>query len=168
MGKQLLKLLFAGVIICWFATLHAFAQQPVTLSDTATHHPFAYGEIVKYEDTSAKLTFDQIRSPVIAAKFITNGPYPTTNNQHTTYWYRITINHDKVTKNNWLLEFYDQTIDDITVYSPNAYNTFTVSRFGSGHPFTNRLYQHKNFSVNIDNDLYGVHTYYSRRMLLSY
>jgi len=160
MGKQLLKLLFISVTVFWCITMHGYAQKAVTLSDTSTHHPFSYDEIVHFEDTSGKLTFDQIRSPSIASKFVISGLYPTTHDAHTTYWCRITINHNKPTQNNWLLEFYDQTIDDITVYSPNTNKTYTIVKFGSSHPFTDRLYQHKNFSVNIDNELYGVHTYY--------
>jgi len=161
MIKYLLRLLFS-VIVLSLASFEADAQKAVTLRDAIKQHPFSFSEIVHYEDTNGKLTFDQIRSPVIASKFLISGLYPTTHDQHTTYWFRITINHDKPTQNNWLLEFYDQTIDDITVYSPNSNNKFTISRFGSSHPFTNRLYQHKNFSVNIDNNLYGVNTYYIR------
>jgi len=161
MIKYLLRLLFSVVALS-FVSFEAVAQKAVTLDDAIKQHPFSFDEIVHYEDTSGKLTFDQIRNPVIASKFLGSALYPTTHDQHTTYWYRITINHDKQTQNNWLIEFYDQTIDDITVYSPTVNNGFTVSNFGSSHPFTNRLYQHKNFSININNDLYGVHTYYIR------
>jgi hypothetical protein len=160
MLKYLLRVLFISGVVFWCMALKVYAQKSVTLNDTITQHAFSYQEIVHYEDVSGKLTFDQIKKPAIAAKFLPSGLYPTTYDPHASYWFRITINHDRQTKNNWLLEFFDQTIDDITVYSPTLTNGYTISHFGSSYPFNERLYQHKNFSVNINSNLYGVNTYY--------
>ena len=163
MFKYLLKLLCIGVIICGFTCTKVYAQKAVTLSDTITQHIFSYGEIQCFEDAGGKLTIDQVKSPAYASKFIPSAiSTPKTSDLRAAYWYRITINHDKATKNNWLIEFFDQTIDDIAIYSPSSNNTYTVSYFGSSHPFAKRLYQHKNFSVNINSNLYGANTYYIR------
>ena len=163
MFKYLLKLLCIGVIICGFTCTKVYAQNAVTLSDTITQHIFSYGEIQCFEDAGGKLTIDQVKSPAYASKFIPSAiSTPKTSDLRAAYWYRITINHDKATKNNWLIEFFDQTIDDIAIYSPSSNNTYTVSYFGSSHPFAKRLYQHKNFSVNINSNLYGANTYYIR------
>ena len=164
MVKYLLRVLFFIVPVFLFVGTKAHAQQPVTLSDTITQHYFAYNEIESIEDSSGKLTINQVRDdPTVASKFKPSGIFtPKVTDVNTNYWYRITINHDKATKNNWLIEFFDQTTDDIEVYSPNADHTYTVTHMGSNLPFSQRLFQHKNFSININSNLYGAHTYYIR------
>ncbi|MGN6177629.1 MAG: 7TM diverse intracellular signaling domain-containing protein [Mucilaginibacter sp.] len=162
MLKYLLRLLFISLFfVCAF--YQARAQQPVMLNDTITQHPFSYNEIVHFADPTGKLTFNDIQQPQYAAKFQKSGLYPTTSDAHTSYWYRITINHPRQSKGDFVIEFYDQTIDDITVYSPDANDAvYTVAEFGSKFHFNERLYQHKNFTIRIDKNLYGTHTYYIR------
>ena len=89
-------------------------------------------------------------------------PTPVTGNTASAYWYRIHIKYNTGSKNTWILEFFDQTIDSITVYSPAKNNTYSVTLLGSNRPFTARLYQHKNLSLNIDNTHDGEGTYYIR------
>jgi hypothetical protein len=164
MGKYLLRVLYINVLVLLCAWQHVYAQKTVTLADTITQHYFSYNEIEQLEDTSGKLTFDQVKNnPPIAAKFVPSAIFtPKVTDLNTTYWYRIRINHDKATKNNWLLEFFDQTTDNIEVYSPNTDNGYSYTHMGSDLPFADRLFQHKNFSVNINSNLYGDHIYYIR------
>ena len=163
MVKYLLKLLFFNFIVVACAFSRAYAQQPVTLNDTISQHAFSYKEIVHFEDPTGKLTLDDIKKPVYAAKFVPSGLYPTTSDARTTYWYRITINHVQQTKNGYLIEFFDQTIDDITVYVPNVNGQgYSVSEFGSKFHFNERLFQHKNFTLILDKNLYGSQVYYIR------
>jgi len=164
MGKYLLRVLYINVLVLLCAWQHVYAQKTVTLADTITQHYFSYNEIEQLEDTSGKLTFDQVKNnPAIAAKFVPSAIFtPKVTDLNTTYWYRIRINHDKTTKNNWLLEFFDQTTDNIEVYSPNTDNGYSYTHMGSDLPFADRLFQHKNFSVNINSNLYGDHVYYIR------
>ena len=162
MIKYLLRvLLFIFLFSGWQYT---HAQKSVTLADTINQHYFSHREIDQLEDTGGIITFEQIKNdPAIAAKFSPNLLFtPKATDLNTIYWYRIRINHDKATKNDWLLEFFDQTTDDIQVYSPDANNAYTVTLMGSRLPFADRLFQHKNFSLNINSDLYGSHVYYIR------
>jgi hypothetical protein len=164
MGKHLLRLLFINVLFFLFVAENARAQKIVTLNDTITQHYFSFNEIETLEDKSGKLTLDQIRNnPAVFSKFKPSEIFnPKVTDLNTTYWYRIKINHDKATKNNWLLEFFDQTTDEIEIFSPNADNTYSSTHMGSSLPFSQRLFQHKNFSLNINSNLYGEHTYYIR------
>ena len=172
MIKHLLRVLLISIIAFWGTTMHGYAQKEVTLNDTITQHIFSYSEIDCLEDTSGKLTIDQVRSPAIAAKFVPSSIYtPKTPGLNIYYWYRIRINHDAPTKNNWIIEFFDQTIDDIAVYSPinqkdllpnPNHDDYAVTYLGSSHPFAQRLYQHKNLSLNINSNLYGNNVYYIR------
>jgi len=61
-----------------------------------------------------------------------------------------------------MLEFFDQTIDSIAVYSPDKNNHYKATLLGSSRPFSARLYQHKNFGLNLDNSLSGSQIYYVR------
>jgi two-component system, sensor histidine kinase LadS len=164
MGKYLLRVLYINVLVLLCAWQHVYAQKAVTLADTITQHYFSYAEIEQLEDPTGKLTFDQVKSDAaIAAKFVPSSIFtPKVTDLNTVYWYRIRINHDKATKNNWLLEFFDQTTDNIEVYSPNADNSYSYTHMGSDLPFADRLFQHKNFSLNINSNLYGDHIYYIR------
>jgi len=147
--------------ICFFFS--ADAQLTVQISDTAKQQIFRYNKVVYLEDSHNDLTISQVKSPTFANKFKVNTEQtPVTHNPASTWWYRIRIGSDPQSKNNWILEFFDQTIDSITVYSPDKQNNYSATLLGSSRPFAARLYQHKNFSLNISNNLGGSRVYYIR------
>ncbi|WP_426670441.1 7TM diverse intracellular signaling domain-containing protein [Mucilaginibacter sp. McL0603] len=155
------QLLFLVTFLCIPA--FANAQIIVPINDNAKQHIFRYTEISFLEDTTARITFDQVRLPGILQKFKPNKTAtPVTDHPNSAYWYRITIKHNRNSKNNWILEFFDQTIDSITVYSPDNKNQYFATLLGSDRPFTARLYQHKNFSFSLNNTFSGDKTYYIR------
>ncbi|MDB5009798.1 MAG: chromosome partitioning protein ParA [Mucilaginibacter sp.] len=159
--KSSVKILLAVTILFLTTTLTVCAQKSVTLNDTIGQHIFSYNEIESFEDKSGKLTIDQVASTPIDSKFSLNTIYtPKTTDLHAAYWYRIKINHAYPTKNDWILEFFDQTIDDIQIYSPDRNNKYVAAYLGSNHPFIQRLFQHKNFTLNINSNLYGDKAYY--------
>jgi hypothetical protein len=163
MIKYLLRLLTLSIVFVLWVHPGGYAQQTVTLNDTITQHIFSYGEVQCLYDSSGKLTINQIKSPAMAARFVTNDIYtPKTPGLNEVYWYRIKISHTYATRNNWMLEFFDQTIDDIQVYSPVNPNDYAITYLGSNRPFSQRLYQHKNLSLNINSNLYGENVYYIR------
>ncbi|HTD40591.1 MAG TPA: 7TM diverse intracellular signaling domain-containing protein, partial [Mucilaginibacter sp.] len=154
-------LLFAAL---FFASARfTCAQTAVSISDTAKQHIFRHNEISFFEDERSCLTIGQIIVPEFQKKFHSNtAPTPVTKNPASAFWYRVIIKYDPGSKNNWILEFFDQTIDSITVYAPAKNNTYTATLLGSSRPFTARLYQHKNLSLNINNALAGTGTFYIR------
>ena len=83
-------------------------------------------------------------------------------NRNSTYWYRIKIKGSAQSKEQWILEFFDQTIDDISFYAPDAKNNYTESRFGAQYKFTQRAYVHKNFLYDLDHSGAEERTYYIR------
>ncbi|MBS7566879.1 chromosome partitioning protein ParA [Mucilaginibacter sp. Bleaf8] len=156
-----LLLLQAVCFFCFVFT--ASAQTAVSLSDRIDQHIFSYHEIYCLEDTAGRYDISKVASNEVAAQFKpskTNTPVAKNTNSY--YWYRITVQNNPRTKNNWLLEFFDQTIDDITFYTPNKNGTYTVTYMGANRPFGQRLFQHKNFSVNILNNQAKESTYYIR------
>ncbi|MDN5288673.1 MAG: chromosome partitioning protein ParA [Mucilaginibacter sp.] len=139
------------------------AQTTVPINDKVQQHIFEYKQIYSFEDTTGNFTFNQVKATAITDKFTVNQePTPVTQRPNSAYWYRVKIGKNTNTKNNWLLEFFDQTIDSITVYSPDAKNNYTATYLGSRHPFTARFYQHKNLSINISPNADGDGVYYIR------
>jgi len=143
--------------------MEARAQVTVQISDTAKQQIFRYNKIDYFEDTHDSLTISDVKNPAFSVKFEVNrDPTPVTHNPASAWWYRIRVATNPKSKNNWILEFFDQTIDSITVYSPGRENNYSATLLGSSRPFAARLYQHKNFSLNINNNIAGSQVYYIR------
>jgi hypothetical protein len=163
MFKFLLRYQVFFLVLFLCKTGYIRAQVIVPVSDAAKQHIFRYDEISFLEDTKAHLILAEVKSPALAKKFgVNKTATPVTIDPNSAYWYRIIIKHNLNSKNNWILEFFDQTIDSITVYSPGKNNYYTATSLGSSRPFTARLYQHKNFSLNLNNNLNGDEVYYIR------
>ena len=163
MLKFLFKLFSITLMFACCLSRSVKAQAPVNIADTVSQHIFSHNEIQIFEDVSAKLTINDIDKPQFTKNFKPSvAPTPTTVDTYAAYWYRIRIRQNLNTKNNWLLEFFDQTIDDILVFSPNDNGGFNAVALGSAKPFGDRFYQHKNFSLNINNNANADKIYYIR------
>jgi hypothetical protein len=161
--KNVTKIVVAIEALFFGAIYFAHAQVTVPIADTSKQHIFRYGEIAFIEDTSAKVTFDQVRSGKLQNKFqYSTAATPVTWDPGSAYWYRLNIKHNPASKNEWMLEFFDQTIDSITVYSPDKNGRYRSVLLGSNRPFTARFFQHKNLSLTLDNTTDNSATYYVR------
>ncbi|UOE49439.1 chromosome partitioning protein ParA [Mucilaginibacter sp. SMC90] len=162
MFKLLLRFFIGIVTFCLCFSTGIKAQTTVQINDNVNQHIFEYKQIAYFEDTTGKLGLDGIHALFLAGKFQTNHqPTPVTSHNNSAYWYRIKIGKANTTSNSWILEFFDQTIDSITVYSP-VDNTYRATSLGSSHPFAARFYKHKNFSVNINSSHGADDVYYIR------
>jgi hypothetical protein len=129
----------------------ASAQREMVMSDQADQHIFTYGEIQCLEDSTGKLQFSQILSPEVSSRFKESwSSTPQNYNIGSVYWYRIKIKYPSTTKKRWILEFFDQTIDDITAYLPTENGTYQSKHFGALQKFGDRTYHHKNFELNLE------------------
>jgi ribosomal protein L37E len=148
------------VISVW---AHAFSQQAVKIADSEDQHIFTGDEIQYLEDTAGTYAFADVLSPALNGRFL-NSTTNTPQNYHlkSAYWFRIRINHSPESRKNWMLEFFDQTIDDITAFLPDGKGGYSELRMGDRLPFENREYEHKNFEVNIANNASFDGTYYFR------
>jgi len=163
MSKLLSGIFSAACVFFSFYADITYGQSPVNICDTSKQQIFRYNEMDYLEDNTGNLTFNQVKSDAFANKFRANAdPTPRTKEPNTAYWYRVKINHNPKSHNNWMLEFFDQTIDSIAVYSPDKNNHYKATLLGSSRPFSARLYQHKNFGLNLDNSLSGSQIYYVR------
>ncbi len=153
-------------VLCFlffFSYTNLKAQQAVHINDQVPHHIFSYGEIEYLEDSTNALQFKDILSQHINAGFKVNKKY-TPRNYHTgsSYWYRFKIKHTAHSNKNWILEFFDQSINEVSLYVPDTGHAYHVHYFGTKYTFSKREYQHKNFTIDLNNDSDRELTYYVR------
>jgi len=140
-----------------------FSQDLVPIRDHVPQHIFSYGEIEMYEDPEGILQISDVLKPEVDTLFTKNRFYtPKIFDFNSYYWFKIKIRSLPTSKENWILEFFDQTIDEITLYSPDQFKRYTAHRFGDQYPFHHRTFQHKNFTFNLDHSLKGENVYYVR------
>ncbi|MCZ4245638.1 7TMR-DISM family protein [Pedobacter punctiformis] len=137
------------------------AQKVVQIQDSVPQHIFTFKEIEVLEDDKDQYSFEDVKSESFNQKFIAGtSSTPQTKNLNKTYWFRIKIKSNDLTKKPFLLEFFDQTIDQITAYIPQSDQSFKVEELGDSNPFNKRLIHHKNFEIPLQNDGKTLQTYY--------
>jgi hypothetical protein len=163
--KKFARPLFANFIFlaCLLSSLYAQAQQKVAIDDQISQHIFSYHEVACLEDPKGILAFNQVLSPQVSSQFKPSwSSTPQNYNLGSVYWYRITIDHPLNTKKSWMLEFFDQTIDDITAYVPTGDGQYKIEKFGAKYKFRDRQFHHKNFELNLNIYPGKEYTYYFR------
>ena len=158
--KSSLKSTISFIIILLFCS-NLRAQKPVQVNDNINQHIFNFAEVELLKDENNNLTFNQVCSKAFEAKFKpSERSTPQTTSLNTNYWAKIKIKHNSKADNRFLLEFFDQTIDHITVYMPQSDGTYVVKELGDQLNFADRTLTHKNFEVYIANDNNLTQVYY--------
>jgi hypothetical protein len=136
-----------------FLMLYSFlssAQKSVSIYDSVHQHIFTFQEIEYLEDPSGKLSITHVASSDYNSKFKPNALFnPSNPNRESAYWYRFKVKHSSQTKKNWVIEFFDQTIDHLEFYAPTDSIHYSRIVMGDESVFGNRETKHKNFIVNL-------------------
>ena len=139
------------------------AQEAFLLQDSQEQHIFVFQYIAYLEDTTHQLGLAQVMAPAHASQFRLSQDFaPRNYNPDATYWLRVKVAHPEQTNHDWLLEFFDQTIDSITAYIPNAEGAYRRLELGDTQPFRQRPIAHKNFVIPLEMLSQGTYTYYFR------
>ncbi|WP_238386629.1 7TM diverse intracellular signaling domain-containing protein [Chitinophaga rupis] len=144
------------------AVIPTRAQQPVAISNALEQHIFTFGEIEYLQDPSGALTIQQVSSPAFNGFAPNKQSTPQNHQLGKVYWYRIKIKNDPAVKKHFILEYFDQTIDELTAYIPDADGHFRQLQMGDQYPFKQRMFLHKNFELDLDNSMAGEQVYYFR------
>jgi two-component system, sensor histidine kinase LadS len=154
------KVLFT-LFIFSVISLRSLAQNVVDIDDKTPHHIFQYGELEYLEDPNNTITFADVLKPAVDARFKKSVTYtPKYYNNTSYFWYKFKIRQSTKSKTHWMLEFFDQTIDDITLYAPDTNHIYKTYKFGYKYNFAQREYKHKNFTIDLKNNSDTVQTYY--------
>lgn len=138
------------------------AQNIIAVDDTVNEHMFEYEDASFFEDATNNISFKQIVNGECDSlfkinsgkRFLTNENYPNT------YWVKVKIKSNPDSKKQWLLEFYDQTIDHLTAYIPNEKGGYDSLKTGDRVHFEKRNFAHKNFTFQYPNKTNKVHDVY--------
>jgi hypothetical protein len=144
------------------AVIPTRAQEPVAISNELEQHIFTFGEIEYLQDPSGTLTIQQVSSPAFNGFRPNKQSTPQNHQLGKVYWYRIKIKNDPAVKKHFILEYFDQTIDELTAYMPGADGHFRQLQMGDQYPFKQRMFLHKNFELDFDNSTAGEQVYYFR------
>ena len=152
------------IIFCCCYLPFLNAQQTVTIGNNTAEHIFTWGQVSWLEDSSGSMTFNEIRSRDAEGMFKGNTSYYPKNFRHqSVYWYKVKVNFTApLSKKQNLIEFFDQTTDDITAFLPMGDGTYNRVSAGAHEKFENRLYRHKNFEFQIPDQASGTYVYYFR------
>lgn len=157
---QILKII---IPLAFLFTVSVRAQVPVRIDDQQPHHIFSFAEVGVLEDAHGNLNIDKVSSAAYQHQFKANKNYvPKNYNTASVYWYRFRIEHDKESGKKWMLEFFDQSINDLSLFVPDDYGSYHAHYFGTNYAFAKREYQHKNFTYDLSNKTDHVLTYYVR------
>lgn len=142
---------------------NAFAQKTVWITENTKQHIFSFKEIEQLEDPTGKLTFEDVLLPQHVHSFkpsVSSTPKKT--NKASVHWYRISIDQKEPLNKSFLLEFFDQTIDDIVAYIPNQQGGYHSLSLGDRYSFDQRPLLHKNFEILLENIPNQKRTFYFR------
>src|SRR5688572_11375114 len=103
------------LILC---TTSGFAQH-ILIKDDRDEHVFMPYDLTFLVDSTNNLTIDDVASERFSSAFVRHPNYQNTDFQtNASYWIRLSMTLDPESEKIWLLEFYDQTIDQIDAYIP--------------------------------------------------
>jgi len=140
-------LLLSSLVFTGLAT----AQTVITIDDAEEERDFMPYDLVYLIDSTNQLTFAEISSAQFSSRFQQHTSYQNKDfRTNASYWIRIPIQHDSKSKKVWLLEFYDQTIDELEAFVPQGSGLYESKRMGDNLPFNHRMFRHKNFEIMLD------------------
>lgn len=156
MWRRILNIFFMLVI-----SISATAQVGCLVDDQIDEQVFMPVDLFIFIDSANQYSFQDVSSAAYADRFQTNTRYQNKDFlRNTTYWIRMPIQPSTTTKKVWLLEFYDQTIDYLSVYKPLADGSYQIITMGDQQPFSQRMFMHKNYEVVVDMHPTEVQYYY--------
>lgn len=155
--KQIFAIVFGWLLL----VTRAYGQLPVDISRVTNQHLFSYHEIYQFTDTTNSLSIADLTDSSTVALFQPNNQFnPITDDRNVTFWYKVVIQHSSNSGNNWVLEFFDQTIDEITLYTCTGGDCQENITLGDQALFHKRGFWHKNFIYDLPDDTDDVITYY--------
>src|SRR6187402_3266736 len=120
----------------------------VMADDGIVERNFMPYELMYYADTTNTFSFAQVSSIAFFDQFKKHPEYQNKDfKTDASYWIRLAVRHNQSTKKVWLLEFYDQTIDQIQAFIPQEEGDYKLVVMGDSKLFPDRIIPHKNFEI---------------------
>jgi len=151
-------------VIALVCVVISFAgQAQVTIDDRVDETNFFLRDLSYFIDSTNTKSFTEISSKDFVSNFRHQRYYQNKDFQsNVSYWIRFPVRHRTDSEKAWLLEFYDQTIDELDVFVPLPNGGYRKISMGDQIPFSERDFMHKNFEVLLAMDRDTVAHYYFR------
>lgn len=161
-------ILFALLISTVFSS-ELQAQREVIIDGSSPEFNFMPQDLELLVDSTNTLTFQDIRQLEKAGfrctkpLFTRQAGYQNADfRKNAGYWIRMAVRITESANDPWLLEFYDQTIDRLDIWIPQADGTYTHNMTGDQISFSEKTIRHKNFEVPLTSRKDSVLVYYFR------
>lgn len=165
MDRSLNRQVWLIVMLLSLPSAFSWAQRisgeaTLKIDDGWNERIYAINQLEFYEDSTNTLTFEDINQEDFQ-QFIKIRPDFSKNkfNTNYTYWVKLSIDNSPESEKRWLLEFYDQSIDYIEAYIPTD-GGYELKVMGDNNPFSQRLFNHKNFQLELENEEAGISNFY--------
>jgi hypothetical protein len=153
------------IIVFLFSCIDSLrASNVVILNASCQQYILSSSDLDVLEDTSNKWGISQVSSPAFKEQFHTNTEVHARNeNVESAYWIRFQVKNDVAETGNWLVEFYDHTIDQIEFYLPDSLGTYSLQKGGNALMFSAKYLKHKNLAFKFPLNHFGkTDTFYLR------
>lgn len=128
-----------------FFSSNAIASDVITLHDRSEEYVVAGSTIDILRDSTKVMTFEQVVNQYASSPLSFSLKKEQFNDPSSAFWIRFKLKDISSGKNNWLLELYDNRLDDIVLYLPLKDGSFQIIRAGDNRIFSEKNFQHINF-----------------------
>ncbi len=150
-----MRILFIMVL----ALLSYNEREVIYLEEATQELLLPFNDLPILVDSAGTMSFEQVQN--VQKGFVLHTQFkPKDYCTSCVYWVKLPIYFDRSSDKEWVLEFYDQTIDQIDAYFPQQDGTYQMETVGDMYPFSNKGFQHKNFEWLLDTDLEGQQVLY--------
>lgn len=126
--------------------------QVAVVDDQVNERIFTLTELSYLIDLNDTLTIETASSNTFSGRFLHHNSYLNTDFKlNAAYWIRMPVRYNTGTRNTWIFEFYDQTIDHLEAYVPQPDGSYRKVVTGDQYPFQQRMFMHKNFEIQLPN-----------------
>lgn len=158
---------FAIALLIAAPMLFQSERERVFIDDSAQEVVLFLHDLPILVDTTGVLSFNEILSS--QKEFSIYPSYkPKDYCVSCTYWVKVPLLVGRDLEKEWMLEFYDQTIDEITAYFPTSEGGYKMEQVGDTYDFRQKPFVHKNFEWIIDSEIIGQQNLYFRVKSHSY
>jgi two-component system, sensor histidine kinase LadS len=145
--------------ILLFNVLSSPERERIYIEDSAEEFLLTINDLPILVDSSGLMSFDEIEN---AQNRFTIHPNFKPNDYcvNCTYWIKVPLLVSNYVQKQWMVEFYDQTIDSIAAYIPTSEGGFDMDLVGDFMPFGKKAFAHKNFEWMINTNIKGQQNLY--------
>jgi signal transduction histidine kinase len=133
--------LFCAAFLSW----NAVASDLITLTDRSEEHVLSGSTIEVLRDSTNNMTFEEVINQYTSRPASFSIKEEQVNDPKAAFWLRIRLKDISSGGKKWLLELYDNRLDDIVLYIPLKDGSYQIMRAGDQQVFAQKDFQHINF-----------------------